>query len=215
MCNYDRVGRFRMVSGDVNPLDYGATWGWQVPGTRRFHFARLLNWEDTAGKREAADLPTYNISLSEVDLESVSADQIRRATEGVDLGDEPHWIPGTPASSHMWGVACCLHDYGSSAPLLDESGNNWRTLFRAAAARSLEVAADARALDRGTCNQIGSTPREMMRGDIASALGRGLRGGNPTADIIARMYKAANYQTLGGDVAENVRDVVESHKETT
>ena len=203
MGNHDRVGRFQMVSGDVNPLDYGALWGWQVPGTQRFHFVEVFNWEDAVGTREAADLPKYNIKLTEVDLESVSAEQIERAmsSAGVEFDEpEPHWIPGAPATQHMWARAAALSEYGAEAPILDESGNNWRKLFRAAAQASLEVAADAVRLDRGACNRIGSTPREMMRGDIASGLARGVAGGDPAATLVARVYRNCDYQTLGGQL---------------
>lgn len=204
MGKYDKIGRFRQVSGDVNPLDYGATWGWQVPGTRRFHFVTLLNWEDAVGRdAEREGLPTYNIDCSEVDLESVSPEQVKDAMEscGCELDEpEPHWIPGTPATQHMRMRALALAEYGAKAPIFDESGDNWRKLFRAAAVRSREVAADAAELDRGACNKIGSTPREMMRGDIASGLARGMAGGDPAAGLMVRIYKNCDYQTLGGQL---------------
>ena len=203
MGNFDRVGRFKMVSGDSDPLDYGALWGWQVPGTQRFHFVELFNWEDAVGARDAEGLPKYNIKLTEVDLESVSAEQVRQAvgSAGFELDEpEPHWIPGTPATQHMWARAAALSEYGAEAPILDESGNNWRKLFRAAALASLEVAGDATQLDQGACNQLGSTPREMMRGDFTSAVVRGVAGGDPAAKLMARIYKNCGYQTLGGQL---------------
>lgn len=213
MGKYDRVGRFRMVSGDINPLDYGALWGWQVPGTQRFHFVEVFNWEDAVGARDAEGLPRYNVKLTEVDLESVSTGQIERAmsSSGIELDTpEPHWIPGTPATQHMWARAAALSEYGAEAPILDESGDNWRKLFRAAAQASLDVAADATRLDRGACNRIGSTPREMMRGDIASGLARGVSGGDTATNIIARMYQSAGYQTLGGELPADQAATIES-----
>ena len=41
------------------------------------------------------------------------------------------------------------------------------------------------------------------------AVTRGLEASDPTVSLIVRMYKAANYQTLGGGPAEDVRAAVE------
>ena len=203
------VGRFKFWSGDGNFLDYGGLWGWQIPSTRRFHLIELTNWEDAVGAKEKAegDLPTYNIQLSEVDLAEVSGAQIKNALESccLDLED-------IPEDRRDAVTAEALYHYGYRAPLWDEGGNNWRALFRAAAQQSREVAGNASFLDEHVVNRMGASAREYMRGDMASALGRKLDEGDPAARVIAKMYQAADYQTLGGETADDIREVVEKER---
>lgn len=196
------MGRFKFWTGDRNFLDYGGTWVWQIPGTHRFHFIELTNWEDAVGAREKAGsgLPTYHIQLSEVDLSEVSAQQITNAKESCGADNEPQ----NDARTAGW-----LNDYGAKADLFDEDGDNWRALFRAAAEESRIVADNSSVLDSRVVNRLGSTAREAMKGDMASALGRKLDEGDPAARVIAKMYQAADYNTLGAGKAEDIRAVVD------
>lgn len=195
-----RMHGFTPIAGDVDYLSYGGTWCRRVGG-QRFHFVRLGNWVDMVGERDAkADgLPSYNIELAEVDLDQLRPGRIRDALESC----------GDPDATDAVERALACFEYGAKAPLLNENGGNWRRLFAAAARESRAVAADPAALDQRTVNRVGQTAREYLTGDMGGAVTRGLEASDPTVSLIVRMYKAANYQTLGGGPAEDVRAAVE------
>ena len=78
-------------------------------------------------------------------------------------------------------------------------------MWRECAQESRSIAGDPDALDRGSVNGIGQTPREYMTGDMSSALARGLESGDPACGLIAKMYDG---RTLGGYIGEDVMSVV-------
>jgi len=177
---------FRFAMGDVNYLDYGGTWfrhlsGKRIGETHRYHFIRLINWSDACG----SDAPSerYNVSLSEVNLDQLTAENIASALSNCGNASE---------TDSKWRALACL-EYGLHAPLLDQNGNNFASLYRQCASESTRVELDARyrheRLNRPV-NALGSTASEFMRGDIYSALERGVKAGDKPALIIAKMYDA-------------------------
>ena len=197
------AGRFRFLTGDVNFVDYGGAWYWHA-GDRVYHVIRLDNQEDCCG-RDAAE--TYWCDLRIVDLNAVGA-SIGNALESCGALDYALQaeLDKDYARRDLIIVEACVA-YGAYAPMVSLSGNNWRKMWRECARESRAVAGDASALDRGSVNGIGQTPREYMTGDMVSALGRGLDAGDQTCNLIARMYAATAGQTLGGYIGNDVMAV--------
>jgi hypothetical protein len=178
---------FKWAMGDVNYLDYGGTWfrhlsGKRIGETKLFHFIVLINWEDACGRD--APKTKYNVALYEVNLDQLSpeskADALRSC--GTEAEKDPRWI----------ALACM--EYGLRAPLLDLNGNNFSQMYAQCAAESTLMETDAahryQQMHRPV-NAIGSTAAEFMRGDIFSAVERGVNAGDWKATIIAKMYSAA------------------------
>jgi hypothetical protein len=165
---------------DANWLDYGGTWYRHVTG-RRFHFISILNWADTCGEREAAEVgSTYCVDLAEVDLDEIPESEIRSSLASCGCEEEN--------PSDLVRAGCC-HDSGSKAPLSSVNGNNAWRLIR-------EAKAESRALDdprkhdtamERTVNKLGSTAAEYMSGDLSSALWRGVYANDPTAMLMLKI----------------------------
>jgi hypothetical protein len=193
-------GSFKFLTGDVSFTDYGAKWVRKV-GARRFHVIELVNWAETAGESAAQDNGKYNVSLSEIDLDSIPDESVASALEscGFTLATSTYGIRYVYSESagdviangdaiDLALVECC-HGYGCKAPLEEFNGNNWRKLMRAAisASRALDdSAAHVSAMARPV-NAIGSTADEFMRGDISSAVLRGVAQGDVRAEILLKM----------------------------
>lgn len=164
-------GSFRFLTGDVNYTEYGGKWIRSL-GLRRFHVIELLNWSEAVGESESASMPTYNATLSEVDLSAIDCTSALESC-GYALVD------GTIVESHSGDIVAsgesvdrclveCCHGYGAAAPLWDESGNNYQRLIRAARAhsRSLDDAElHSQAMDRPV-NRIGTSARSYMLGEF-------------------------------------------------
>lgn len=176
--HYPKLYGFEFAMGDLNYLDYGATWTRQISETC-FHFISLINWEDAVGEREAAEIgQTYNLSLAEVDLALISAEKITRALEF--CGQQSEQAP-------LWRAYACL-EYGIKAPLEDENTNNYRRTFQRFTRRSRELQTQPslhQAAMAKPVNRIGSTALEFMQGDMDSALNR--MEECPTKSILLKM----------------------------
>ena len=190
---------FQFFTGDVNWRDYGGTWIRQV-AARRFHFLQVTNMVEACG-RDNDGQPTYAVELSEVDLDAIGEVEQSRAL--ASCGFEVTDAADRTANGTADCVAGACFEYGNRAPLHGESTNNVHAGFRACRAESYRLTSDAEAyaeaMDRPV-NKLGSTAREYMTGDITSAIVRGAEEGNPSAQIMARMYVAAEGQTLGGAI---------------
>lgn len=196
-----RTRGFHFFTGDVNWLDYGGVWARYIDG-QRWHFIELLNMDECCG-RDNEGQPRYSITLSEVDLDEVPPEEIRRALECCGLLEH--------VQEHQDGVGCgelvadAVRSYGIAAPLHEESTNNAYAGIAACRKKSYRLTRDAEAYEDAMSrpvNRLGSTAREFGRGDINAALLRGLEKGDQDARIIAKMYVAANGQTLGGKMPE-------------
>jgi hypothetical protein len=176
---------FKSLTGDCNYLDYGATWCRLIPGTREYHIISLINWEDSCGEREAKEIgETYCMDLSIVDLDAIPLETIQSALKscGVDLDTEE--------MTDEWRAEVC-HSDGAQAPMQSVNTSNFHKTFRALAKYSRELQTDAdkhsAAMERPV-NKLGSTADEYMRGDLTSALARGIERGDTNARIIAKIY---------------------------
>lgn len=208
----DDMGRFKFWSGDVNYVDYGGTWCWRA-GPLEFHFIELMNWEDRVGIREAEEVGyTYNVTLKIVHLDELSEWQAGSAIRSVGCEEA---LQELAVKKDIVGtlrlLAGCAAAYGTFCRGFDENGNNYRELIAEAKRASLSWAGDGSILDRPV-NRIGQTGRELMRGDLASALERGLEEGSPEAGVMAHLYRASGGATLGGYIGDDVMEVVNQHE---
>lgn len=188
---------FRFFTGDADWLGYGGTWSRHIPGTRRYHFIRLDNMDEACG-RDNEGRHTYHVQLLEVDMDAVSEDQINSAME----------CCGTDDSSGLTDEECAglVFEYGIASPLHSESTNNAYNGISTCRKESYRLTRDAAAYEEAMerpVNRLGSTAREYGRGDLNSALVRGLEAGDKEARIIGKMYIAAKGQTLGGRIPES------------
>lgn len=184
---------FRFLTGDANWLDYGGVWSRQVSESR-FHFIRLDNMDEACG-RDSEGHPRYSIDLSEVDLGEISGRHLRDALEscGADIG--------VPIPVCDMAEAC--RSYGLAAPLHSVSTNNAYKGIAECRRESYRLTRDQDAYEEAMgrpVNKIGSTAREFGRGDLQSALVRGIEAGNQDAVIMGKMYESAGGQTLGGKI---------------
>jgi hypothetical protein len=147
---------------------------------RRFHYLEVIDMNDACGQDNEGH-PRYVGSLSEVDLDQVSPEQLREALKSCG------W-DGMPETDEANAEAC--NSYGNRAPLHGVSTDSRDKAFRECRKESYRLddsEAYAEALDRPV-NAIGSTAREYARGDLNSALTRGLLANNPNARIMTKMY---------------------------
>lgn len=132
-------GAFKFLTGDVNFTDYGGKWCKRI-AARRYLVIELLNWEDSIGS-DAAGMPTYNVTLSEIDLDSTDVRGPLRSC-GYVLASDGSIIQeydGSEVCSREHTDLCLVeacHGYGARSQLSDASGNNYRSLIRAAIAAS-------------------------------------------------------------------------------
>lgn len=176
-------------TGDKNMLDYGGK-NYRQSGNRQFQFVELTNMDEACG-RDNKGRPKYHVSLRLVDLNEIKPGVQQRAWEycGLELptsGDSHE--TDTSLRDAMSAEAC--DSYGAHANLGQWSGNNARKLLRQAyreANALLQSDALESALDKPV-NKIGSTAREMMKGDIFSAMKRGVESGDPSARLMAKIY---------------------------
>lgn len=167
-------------SGDKNMLDYGGK-NVRRSGDRQFQVVELINMDDACG-RDNEGQPKYIVELRLVDLNAISAANIKSALEccGQDRTENP--------SDEL--LSECCDAYGTHAMLGTWKGNNARKLLRLAyreanallKSESLEAALDK------PVNKIGSTAREAVNGDFVSAMQRGCEAGRPDARIMAKMH---------------------------
>jgi hypothetical protein len=180
-------GSFKWLTGDVNYTEYGGKWCRKI-GPGRYHVITLDRWSEMVGKREAKnrDMDTYNVSLSEVDLKTISEELsddrtvLHHALKScgwyydskrgvVDEHSHDLVAPNGPVAELVCVEAC--HGYGAKAPLEEYNGNNWRKLMQEARAYSRELTSDnekmQEALDRPV-NAIGTSAKDYMLGKMLS-----------------------------------------------
>lgn len=198
--------RFHWLSGDLNWQDYGGKWIRQV-GEHRYHVIELTNMPDACGKDATY---TYDVCLSEIDLDALSteAKQSALSSWGIETNaglyqrDDSVWSPVDDYEPER-ALVEMLHSYGAKAPLWQDGGNAYAPLLAAARRESRaldEPAAHAKAMQRRV-NRLGSTAQEFMRGDLQSALLRGLAEGSKEARLIGKMHglKDEDMESVKGD----------------
>lgn len=180
-------------SGDVDVLGYGGVFLRHVGG-RRYHAVRFDNMEEHLSAWEMENVDKYSGSLVEVDLDTADLDGARRCCDCAE-----------DASDLELAFACIY--YGSFAPLSDENGNNGNRIIRNLKRESREIEGDSdryEHLMERPVNAIGSTAREFARGDIQSALKRGLEAGEAAAGVVATM-EAASRPKVGTCISINMK----------
>lgn len=189
--------KFDWLTGDMGWEDHGGKWCRRIGEGSLFHVVEIFNWVETVGEAEAPD-DTYHVSLSEVDTDD--EDRAKGALEScsfhfdedgsiiadgdiiADIKDEDQWRR----------VVCeAMSGYGASAPLEQWGGDDYKELFAKAVAESNLMIDDEDAYEErmeSPCNRLGSTRREYARGDMKSAMMRGLEQGNPSARLMSVMH---------------------------
>jgi len=95
-----------------------------------------------------------------------------------------------------------LCDYGCIAPLGAWTGNNYKKLLQTAKQESRKIQEDEDYYEEkmnSPVNEIGSTAREFQRGDLNSAVVRGLLSGDKKCWLMARIQgcKAEDLENAG------------------
>lgn len=188
---------FEFLTGDVGWEDYGGNWYRRIDDTR-FHVVRIFNWIEEVGEYEAPD-ETYHVDLVEID--TGDEDGAKSAVESWGLHfdedgsilDPNGTIIADIQDEDTWRLVVCdaMAGYGAKAYLEQWNGDDLVELFDAAAAESNLMATDEEAYEErmeSPGNALGSTRREMARGDITSAVIRGIARGDEGARIIGIMH---------------------------
>lgn len=174
-------------TGDLSPEDHGGKWFRRTIGCQ-FQVIELTNMDDAVGECDNAGHPTYVVELALVDLDAIDADTQARAlqscghSELADLAD-------------AWRAVIC-YEYGCKAPLESWEGDAWGKLLKLARSAAHMLKRDAREMERRMArpvNKLGSTAAEFMRGDIDSAMRRGVTEGHHEARLMAIMYGADQF----------------------
>lgn len=173
--------RWQFLTGDVSFQEYGGSWFREI-APRVYHVIELVNMVDAIGERdcERDNVDTYIVELKEIDLDEID---IEPALQCCGWENEPE------PCIKMQIDACNL--YGSFAPMGSASGNNYRLLLSEMKRQSRSIETDARhreALLERPVNKLGSTAREMARGDFKPAMIRGIVAGDMRARIIGKMH---------------------------
>lgn len=204
MTEKEKFKPFRFWVGDVNWVEYGGTWV-RLLGGRVFHF---IEW---MADEEMHTPTTWGwAQLAEVDLNKIKLDGIRLALSscGWTLGEEGVVDSHSGDVVVPWGpdldttVAWACFSYGNKAIHEDVRTKAPNREIRALVQLSTELANDSAkriASLHQPGNKLGSTKEEMMRGDIASAIHRGLEAGNDAAHLMYKVYMQPGCATLGGD----------------
>lgn len=178
-------GKVWHYTGDMDPLGYGGKWIRHIAGPR-YHVVRLDNMDEACGSDNEGS-PRYHADLSEVDISDT--ENVRQALESCGWDG----FPDESDPHRGLALAEALHSYGCTAPLWQEAGGNGWALIRQGKAESRMLESDPEALDERMntpVNALGSTAREFQRGDIESAIVRGIQAGNRNAEIVAKMHGA-------------------------
>ena len=178
------MARKWLYSGDVNVLGYGGVFMRHV-GDRRYHAIRFDNMDEACG-RDNEGQPKYHGSLVEVDLDQADLAGARSCDVAQDADDVE--------------LAFAVTYYGQYAPLAEEASNNGITIIANLKRESKSIEADSDLYEERMerpVNGLGATAREFQRGDMFSALHRGVADGDPSALLVNKMYHAAGGNTLG------------------
>lgn len=186
---------FEWLTGDMCWEDHGGKWFRRV-SEDRFHVVTIFNWVETVGEREAPE-DTYYVGLDEVDtsLDPTSALECcgfeMHEDGSIDDGSGYIIAEAGDEDDRLRIICECMSSYGNTAHLEQWNGDDLKELFTSAIEESnlmadSEEAYEARMESPG--NALGSTRREMQRGDFQSAMLRGVARGDQTAKIMSVMH---------------------------
>lgn len=199
---------FEFLTGDVNWEDHGGKWFRRV-SEDRFHVVEIFNWEETVGEAEAPD-ETYYVGLTEVDtsldpksaLDSCGFELHEDGSISCDSGDI--MAEADDKDRQLFIICECMSGYGQSASLEQWDGDSLEELFTSAIEESNLMADNEEAYEKrmeSPGNRIGSTRREMQRGDFDSAMLRGVARGDQTARLMSVIH-------FGREHTEELEDIL-------
>jgi len=169
---------------------------------RVYHFIDVTDLEYNCGPDEFD--AKYDVSLSEVDLDSIPRKTLDSALDSMGMEYRDRQM----ATDAALAEAC--NGYGAKALLWQGGGNNRQKLIREAK-RESRLLEDPRERDERLSrpvNALGSSALEMMQGDINSALIRGVKQNDPTANLMAKLSGATGslkeVLTTGNSISASV-----------
>jgi hypothetical protein len=174
-----------------NGVDYeNGTMNARQVAPRAWQFLECIDLHSATGETTGA---RYAVEIKYVDLSALPPETIASVIQSCGRSERigGEWIQVTQYEDRELAEMCA--QYGASAPIASEAGSNRRETMRAGY-RAANEALDPDALEEMLArpvNAIGSTAAEFMRGDIDSAIKRGLASGNRDAQIFAKMQDAA------------------------
>jgi len=188
--------KFEFLIGDMDWEDHGGKWFRRVSRTC-FQVVEIFKWEEAVGEAEAEDMPTYHVDLTEVDVSIDSKSAM--GYSGLEFDEKGNIVGGAMdiVAEHddeekKQIVICeCMHSAGSKAYLGQWDGDDYEELFKLAFADAESYADHGDAYEEkmeSPGNAIGSTVREMQRGDFKSAMLRGIARGDENARILGIMH---------------------------
>jgi hypothetical protein len=191
-----KIGKFEVLTGDVNYLDYGAKW-YRQTSESCYHVITLVNMWDATGDD---DQDKYDIQLEEIDLAEISQKNIDSALSCCGWNDDQEITALMTIDS--------ISNYGCFAYMGHWSGNNFKKLWNIAYNESFSLSDEdyhEKRMNR-TVNQLGSTAREVMQGDFTSAVIRGIAKGDISARIMGKIHglKDDDLNSIAGD--ENLKN---------
>ena len=158
--------RFKFLTGDINPIIYGAKWmsNPQSNGEFTYYFViELMNWVEAVGERDAPE-EKYNVSLSIVSPEQAGEENMLRAFEG--YGDDDDDVVKTPAMQVE-----ALHQYAGGVNVWNQNGNNWQSLMRKAKKQAKQTEFLFGFVMDKPVNRLGETGWEQLKLTPISKLG--------------------------------------------
>lgn len=173
------MGKFKPLLDDTHFLA-----GRRIEGSQ-FHFISVTDMDDACGK-DNEGRPRYLVELCEVDLDAIPSTTIEAAKKCCGL-TPPFNRQENPSDLAI--AEACLQ-YGAKAILFSQDTNSRVRGIRAASKESYILQKD---IDKHTTamnrvvNQLGSTAREFMQGDLDSATIRGIVAKNSKAELCAKM----------------------------
>jgi hypothetical protein len=163
------MSKWRVLRDDVDLLEV------KHIGARKYIFLEVLDMKAHTGEG------AFYVEVSCVDLDEIPPQGIEEALRSCGAEEED--------ISNL-GTAEACHGYGRKAVLGGEDSGGAVVARRAGRRIAKEALQDLDEAMERTCNALGSTAREYMRGDFMSALGRGCAEGKPDARLVAKMYGA-------------------------
>jgi hypothetical protein len=155
-------------------------------GGRKYLFLEVLDMKEHTGKGE------FYVEVSCVDLDEIPPQGIEKALRSCGAEEEDI------SNLDNLDAAECCHGYGYKAVLGGEDAGGAVVARRAGRRIAKEALQDLDGAMERPCNALGSTAAEMMRGDIFSALDRGVQEGRQDARIMSKLY--------GFDPDEHIKD---------
>jgi hypothetical protein len=155
-------------------------------GEGKYLFIEVLDMKAHTGEG------AFYVEVSCVDLDEIPPQGIEKALRSCGAEEEDI------SNLDNLDAAECCHGYGYKAVLGGEDAGGAVVARRAGRRIAKEALQDLDGAMERPCNALGSTAAEMMRGDIFSALDRGVQEGRQDARIMSKLY--------GFDPDEHIKD---------